>query len=172
MADHCKLWLEYSDDRRVLRDFLFDACKCTRFWVAPNATRSGRPDDQERDHYGIYSDYHLIDIRPKMESPEYKNDLNVFFTLNQPERWVEWMRDIAAASIGWMARSSGDALLEWDGLPLIARKGPGPVLVNDFSQNVLPPRFEYAQSPEYQSFIDEALLREGLVHEMAPVKPI
>jgi len=42
----------------VLRDFFFDACKCTHY-VASNISQQGRPDNIEYKHYGMHNENNL-----------------------------------------------------------------------------------------------------------------
>jgi hypothetical protein len=125
------LWLEYPGDRRLLRDFFFDACKCTHYWVAPNTFQRGRPDNVEREHYGIHNDNNLISIRERsFASNVYEHDVSIWFTCNKVDYW-DWKRDVVESSIRWMLQSPGDALLDQDGGPLLGRGGKGSIIVSD-----------------------------------------
>lgn len=171
MAHTYNLWMEYAGDWRALRDFFFDACKCTGFVAPPMRTEAGRPAATEK-IYSVHNSYNLINLHEKFAGRAYENDVQVSFTLNKPDRWEEWERDVLTASIHWLARHEGDGLLDWDGLPILGRKGPGRIVINDFSKNRPTSRVEDAQRPEYQTFIDEALTREGVICTRGPLDPI
>lgn len=170
MATHCHLWLEYAGDWRGLRDFFFDACRCTRFWTGPMTRQEGRPDDQEREYYGVYNDYNLIGLLGPRTEFAYKNDVRVSFTFNgrSASLFRDWRADVINASIGWIARTAGDVLLDLDGLPLLARKAGGPITVNDLAGR----KEDWAQRPEYEQLIVAGLQREGLSHQMGLLDPI
>lgn len=174
MAHHYNLWLEYPSDWRSLRDFFYGACKCTRFWTGPMSMREGPPDNQVREHYAIDNDYNLIGFRPPhpAESPCYTHDVKVWFTLNKFDRWEQWHTEVIDASIRWLARSTGDALLDWDLLPILGRKGAGPIVVNNFVNERPSDRVQDAEQSEYQRFIAAALDREGLPFSIGPLDPI
>jgi hypothetical protein len=172
MAHHYRLWLEYSGDWRPLRDFLFDACKCTAFWTGPMTTQPGRPDNREREHYGMHNDYNLIDLHGGRDNRAYRNHVKVKFTLNDPDRWDEWEKDIIGAGIRWLARTPGDALLDSDELPILGRLGGGALIVNDFSNIEEDADVRAARRPDYQDFIATALQREGLAYGKGPLEPI
>ena len=172
MAHDYQLWLEYPGDLRPLRDFLFDACKCATFWTGAMTRQKGKPDDLERVHYGVYNEYNLIALHPGGISSAYKNNLKAKFTLNDPDRWDEWEKDVVEASIQWLARTKGDALLDLDELPILGRLGGGPVIVNDFSSQKDRPYVRAAKRPEYQDFIVTTLQSAGLAYQKAPLPPI
>lgn len=65
----------------MLRDFFFDACKCTHDWVAPNTFQPGRPDNIERKYYGMHNKNNLISIDERgCSSSVYKHDVSISFT--------------------------------------------------------------------------------------------
>lgn len=171
MAHTYNLWLEYAEDWRTLRDFLFDACNCTGFVGTSMKAQSGRPGALE-EIYSIHSVYNLIALHGRFAGRAYKNDVQVAFTLNKPDRWQEWEREVIHTSVRWLARHSGDALLDWDGLAILGRKGAGPIVINDFSKNRSTSRVEDAQRSDYQTFITENLERERLVFTRGPLDPI
>ena len=174
MAHHYNLWLEYPSDWRSLRDFFYEACKCTHFWTGPNTMQEGPPDNQKREQYAVDNEYNLIGLRSplRVEKPGYTHDLHVWFTLNKFDRWEQWENEVIDASIRWLARSSGDALLDKDLLPILGRKGTGPIVVNSLEFENPSPRILDFKRPEYQSFLTATLDREGLAYEIGPLDPI
>lgn len=115
----------------MLRDFFFDACKCTHHSVAPNSSQQREPDAIDREHIGMHNPNNLICIQAwSFASSVYKNDVSIWFTFNKVDYWA-WMSDVVESSIRWMMQTSGDALLEQDGRPLLGRRGDGPIIVSD-----------------------------------------
>jgi hypothetical protein len=174
VAHHYNLWLEYPADWRPLRDFFYEACKCTHFWTGPNTMQQGPPDNQEREHYAVDNEYNLIGLRPplRVEKPGYVHDVKVWFTLNKFDRWEQWQNEVIDASIRWLARSTGDALLDWDLLPILGRKGAGPIIVSSLAYDNPSQRVLDARRPEYQAFLAATLEREGLAYEVGPLNSI
>jgi hypothetical protein len=171
MAQSYNLMIEYSGDWRLLRDFLFDACHCTGFVGPSMKAQVGRPAPHE-EIYNVHNDYLLVGLREKFEGGAYKNDVQVSFTLNDGERWAQWERDALSASIRWLAQNDGDGLLDWDGLPILARRGSDSIVINDFSKNNRTRRVEAAQRPEYQKFVRDSLQAEQLVYTIGSLDPI
>ena len=131
MSTACTLWIEYPGDRRVLRDFFFDACKCTHYWVAPNTFGQGRPDNIQGEYYGMHNENNLISIHERSFARSvYKHDVSIWFTFNKVD-YSAWKIDVVGSSIRWMMQSPGDAFLDQDGRPLLARTGNGPIIVSD-----------------------------------------
>ena len=131
----------------------------------------GRPDNQERAVYGVYNDYNLVNLNSGLQSSEYVNDVSVLFTLNDIDRWDEWQSDVTEACIRWLARSTGDALLDRDHWPILGRKGLGPVIVNNDPREI-PSRWHDTREPQFQSRIVAALERENLSFKMGLLKSI
>lgn len=171
MAHQYNLWLEYAGDWHTLRTFMFDACSCTGFVAASMTPQVGRPDAHEPVS-NVHNAYNLINFHRKFVGRAYKNDVQVSFTLNNPDRWLDWQRDVISASVRWVARNTGDALLDWDGLAILGRKDSGSIVVNDFSKNRPTSRVEDARRPEYRVLVEEMLRREGLARVFGPLDPI
>ncbi len=174
MAHAYNLWLEYPADWRPLRDFFYEACKCSHFWTSPMTDQRGPPDGQEREHYAVHNEYNLISFGPPLlvDKPSVTHDVVVTFTLNKFDRWEQWQHEVIDSSIRWLARSAGDALLDWDLLPILGRKGVGPIVVNDLAHENPSQRVLDARRSDYQAFIGDVLRREGLVHGLGPLLPI
>lgn len=163
MATHYNLWLEYPGDWRRLRDFFFDACKCTAYWIGPNTFREGRPDDQAQELYAMHNEYNLISLGGKFDSRSYKNDVHVFFTLNGKDKDASkmWEQDVVNASVAWLAGTTGDALLDLDGLPVIGRQG-NVLMLNDLVKAYAGKRMKAKYIAQSQARLVEALDHECL----------
>src|SRR5262245_42426760 len=76
--------LEHPGDWRPLRDYFYEACKCTHFWTGPMSRQQGPPDSMEREHYGVYNRYNLIDLDLAVPpSTAYRTNVHVSFADNK-----------------------------------------------------------------------------------------
>jgi hypothetical protein len=129
------------------------------------------PDALAREHYGMHNNYNLVDLwdRDSAEA-NYKTDARVAFTFNKRGTWFIWSADVLDACIRWLARSSGDAFLEMDGGPILARRCGGLIRVDEAWARGWSSRDKQSIERD-MAVVMNALEREGLAHDRGVLHP-
>lgn len=176
MTVHIDFWVAWHGDRRAVRDFFFDAAKCNKFWVSPHELAYGRPDQQEREHYAVFNDYNIIDLNnrrfPEWSWGELPTNTHVWFTLNDSWKRDLWLDDCVTASIEWLARNEGDALLAVFECPLLARRN-GAISVNMDAEPALGKIMsDEPRAKQLTELVLNTLQVECLPHELVALPPL
>ncbi|MBI3440135.1 MAG: hypothetical protein HY054_16040 [Proteobacteria bacterium] len=163
--------LEHPGDWRPVRDYFYEACKCTEFWTAPNHFEKGPPDSQERDYYAVCNSYNLIGFdKPIGSSTTYKADVSIAFSWNKGPHYFIYSIEVLDACIRWLARSRGDAFLDLNGNPILGRAAGGPVRISEIWANGGGAKDKDTLRRDVPVAIN-ALIREGLAYDIGPLKP-
>jgi len=164
--------LEHSGDWRVLRDYFYEACKCTHFWTGPMSSEKGLPDAQVREHYAMSNNYNLVDLwdHRNYTSASYKTDVCIVFTFNKGATSFIWSADVLDACIRWLSRSTGDAFLDMDGGPVLGRSGGGLIRIDEAWARGWTRRDKYFVDRDL-TVVMNALEREGLSYDRGALQP-